>query len=241
MQRLLEGEANMRDVEDVLLSSLSSYLLHGPSSTGAVDGNGDGDENGGNASPVLTPFMIDGIESVIFDISSISDGVGDSRFLHMLISHPVDYVNTDIDRVDDRDASNHDDRICDVDFSAMPMEMRDALSILDGIERLLPNPEIDEESHRSAWDVIIDLHGRESVRIMEERLRAEIAIANDECDRIRTSDGDGDDDVVGLGLLMNIRSRDCLQWRTLCSIGRVLIHYDFLTRGVLKEGAFRRW
>jgi hypothetical protein len=239
MQKLLEGEVLARDVEEVLLLSLSAYLMHGPTTTTTTGGDGSSernipnekdDENGGNASPVLTSQMRDNIERVIDAISSISDGIGDSRFLHLLVSHPVDYESTDIDiDIDDDDYAydnNGDGGGGGDDSSAMDVEKLSALSILEGIERLLPDRTEDEESHRSVWDVIIDLHGRESVRIMEEGLRVEMLMNDD------------DGDAGGIGSLMNIRSKRSLQWRTLCSIGRVLIHYDFLTRGVLREGAF---
>ena len=50
MQKLLEAELPASDIEDVLLSTLYAYLQHGPSANSANNKN----ENGGNASPVLT-------------------------------------------------------------------------------------------------------------------------------------------------------------------------------------------
>jgi hypothetical protein len=202
LQRLLEGEVAARDVEDVLLLSLCAYLEHGPS----VSSSENKDENGGNASPVLTPRQRSEVEYVLHSMSSAaSDGIGDSRVFHMLVSHPVDYESSSIDG---DDAESDYEAVVEVDGIA--------LSMLERMERLLPDPVEDEEAHKSAWDVVMDLHGRESVRVSEESLRRE-----------RERGGGG----------LRIRARS-LQWRTLCSVGRVLIHFDFLTKGVLKEGTF---
>lgn len=150
------------------------------------------------------------MNNVIEEIVSCSDGIGDSRFLHLLVLPPVDYESLTIDIDDDDDGDN-----------AAQQEQQQidkvAESILSQIEQLLPDPIEDEEAYKSSWDVVIDLYGRESVRVNEEGLQREI---------------EGASSVDGL-------SAENLQWRTLCAIGRVLIHYDFLTKGVLKEGTFR--
>ena len=213
LQRLLEGEVAARDVEDVLLLSLCAYLEHGPSASSSENK----DENGGNASPVLTPHQRSEVDDVLEAMSSASDGIGDSRVFHMLVSHPVDYESISIDG---DEAESEYEAVMEVDGIA--------LSMLERIERLLPDPVEDEEAHKSAWDVVMDLHGRESVRVSEESLRRE---------------GGGGGGLVGGGGGsgggggLRIRARS-LQWRTLCSVGRVLIHFDFLTKGVLKEGTF---
>mmetsp|Transcript_18626 Transcript_18626/g.32013 ORF Transcript_18626/g.32013 Transcript_18626/m.32013 type:complete len:145 (-) Transcript_18626:350-784(-) len=140
-----------------------------------------------------------------------SDGIGTSKFLHMLVLPPVDYESSVID-VDGEGDREGDDGVVAVDSNA--------LSILQQLESILPDPIEDEEAYKSAWDVVIDLYGRESVRVREEALQRE-----------RESSGSGNSDGVC--------HAENLQWRTLCAIGRVLIHFDFLTKGVLKEGTFR--
>lgn len=156
------------------------------------------------------------MNNVIEEIVSCSDGIEDSRFLHLLVLPPVDYesLTIDIDDDDDDEGDNNGDG------NVAQQEQRQidkvAESILSQIEQLLPDPIEDEEAYKSSWDVVIDLYGRESVRVNEEGLQREIEGAT----------GDG-------------LSAENLQWRTLCAVGRVLIHYDFLTKGVLKEGTFR--
>lgn len=213
LQKLLEGEMPASDIEDVLLLSLSAYLNHGPTASSANNKN----ENGGNASPVLTDGQRTVMAEVIDAMVSVSDGIGDSRFLHMLVLPPVDYESVNIDVEDD--TTPMEEKLAEIDPVAM--------SILERIEQLLPDPIEDEESYKSAWDVVIDLYGRESVRVREETLQ-------------REKEG-GITVVAGgssgsSGLKCNA---DNLQWRALCAVGRVLIHYDFLTKGVLKEGTFR--
>lgn len=207
LQQLLENELAHSDIEDVLLLSLSAYLQHGPS----PKSYNNKDENGGNASPVLNEGQRRVMSSLIEEIVSASDGIGDSRFLHLLVLPPVDYESLTID-VDDEVMQDEQQQTQQqnqqIDESAA--------SILNRIEQLLPDPIEDEESYKSAWDVVIDLYGRESVRVKEEKLQREI-----------------ENGVVG-----GTKSMENLEWRTLCAVGRVLIHYDFLTKGVLKEGIY---
>ena len=203
LQQLLENELAHSDIEDVLLLSLSAYLQHGP---GPKSYNNK-DENGGNASPVLTEEQRVIMSGLIEQIVAASDGIGDSRFLHLLVLPQVDYESLTIDVDDEED--KHDEQIQPPDEVAM--------SILAQIEQLLPDPIEDEESYKSAWDVVIDLYGRESVRVKEEKLQRE-----------KESGGGG-------GGTMSLEN---LEWRTLCAVGRVLIHYDFLTKGVLREGIY---
>jgi len=211
MQCLLEGEIPPSDIEDVLVLSLSAYLQHGP--TAATSNNKD--ENGGNASPVLNDEQKSDIQGAIKAMLEVSDGIGDSKFLHLLVLPPIDYESITIDVEDDDDAGSN---MVEVDSSA--------LSILEQIEQLLPNIEDDEDAYKSAWDVVIDLYGRESVRVNEEALQRER-----ESGRYPSSEN------VDSGSLECCA--DSLQWRTLCAVGRVLIHFDFLTKGILNENTFR--
>lgn len=194
----------------MLLLSLTAYLQHGPTAFSADNKN----ENGGNASPVLTEDQRSVMTNLIDGIVGVSDGVGDSRILHMLVLPPVDYESM----VDVVSFEGENSNKVEVDPNA--------LSILEKIEQLLPDPVEDEEAFKSAWDVVIDLYGRESVRVREEALQREKEGG--------MVDADGN----------NGSSLECcpenLQWRTLCAVGRVLIHFDFLTKGVLVEGTFQK-
>lgn len=204
LQQLLENELAHSDIEDVLLLSLSAYLQHGP---GPKSYNNK-DENGGNASPVLTEEQRQIMSGLVEEIVAASDGIGDSRFLHSLVLPQIDYATLTID-VDEEDQEGEQSQSEEVVLDQV------AVSILSQIEQLLPDPMEDEESYKSAWDVVIDLYGRESVRVKEERLQRE-----------KESGGRG------------TTCLESLEWRTLCAVGRVLIHYDFLTKGVLKEGIY---
>lgn len=209
LQKLLENELSHSDIEDVLLLSLSAYLQHGPTPSSY----NNKDENGGNASPVLSEDQRTIMNNVIEEIVSCTDGIGDSRFLHLLVLPPVDYESLTID-IDDDD-SNDDNNVAQQEKQIDKV----AESILTQIEQLLPDPIEDEEAYKSSWDVVIDLYGRESVRVNEEGLQREKESGSSSSDSRLSLEG--------------------LQWRTLCAVGRVLIHYDFLTKGVLKEGTFR--
>lgn len=70
-------------------------------------------------------------------------------------------------------------------------------AVLDKLEKLLPDPDEDEDDFKGLWDTIIELNGRESVKINE---------------RDATPD-----------------------WKATCLVGRVLVHFDFLTYGILDE------
>ena len=41
-------------------------------------------------------------------------------------------------------------------------------TLLQLLEDLLPDPREDEDGHKSLWDIVIELHGRESVKINEK-------------------------------------------------------------------------
>mmetsp|Transcript_18819 Transcript_18819/g.44089 ORF Transcript_18819/g.44089 Transcript_18819/m.44089 type:complete len:292 (-) Transcript_18819:13-888(-) len=199
LQKLLEGEVPPSDVEDLLLIVLDAYREHGPTDKSS----NNSDENGGNASPVLTREQKDRVGYLIDGILTASDGVGDSRFLHMLVLPPVDYVNVDFDVEREPIVVKADSR---------------AIALLEQIEKLLPDEYEEDEAHKSAWDVVIDLHGRESVKFHEQALQLERENGNEE---------DG------------VYNADNLQWRTQQSIVRLLLHFDFLTKGILKDNSFQ--
>jgi hypothetical protein len=62
------------------------------------------------------------------------------------------------------------------------------------LEELLPDPDEDEDAFKSLWDVVMEIHGRESVRLSEQQARPE--------------------------------------WKMRCLVARVLLYYDFLSRGL---------
>lgn len=209
LQQVLEGEIFPADIEDVMLLVLTGYLEHGPTANTSTKEN-----NGGSASPILNEERRGMIVRLISDLVSLDVGDdhasgtdGSSRILHELIGPPIDYERESIDDVDDSAFEEGE----------MDAINPKALSILQQIERLLPDPEDDEESHKGAWDLVMDLFGRESVRIREEKL-------------YRNGNGVSSDRMV--------TCKESLEWRTICSITRVLIYYDFLTKGVLKDGSF---
>lgn len=69
------------------------------------------------------------------------------------------------------------------------------ISLFEALEAILPDQYEDEDSHKSMWDTMNDLYGREAVKINEREGRPE--------------------------------------WRSRCIATRLLIHYDFLTAGVV--------
>jgi len=77
------------------------------------------------------------------------------------------------------------------------VEVVPSTEILDKLELLLPDPVEDEDAFKGLWDTVIELHGRESVKINERNAT--------------------------------------IQWKTRCRIARVLLHYDFLTYGLVDE------
>jgi hypothetical protein len=245
LQKQLEGDIIPPcDIEDILLHTLSSYLQYGPTTdhTPANSSSSSSlpsktkdkdDENGGNASPVLTPcqriVMADIIKSIqLFDTLSSKDdngnddvdnNNGDRRFLSMLLEPNVKNVNAAAIDYESNEVNGDDDVMVEVDESA--------LTLLECIEKnLLPDPIDNEDAYKSTWDVIIDLYGRESVRVSEDRLSKE------------RDEKEEDEEGVHYSIRQTTLRRKNLQWRTLSVIGRVLIHFDLLTKGVLKEGAF---
>jgi hypothetical protein len=199
LQRLLDNELPLLDIENVILAVFNAYLSHGPSV--GTHAKPD-DDNNGLPSPVLDEGMRSSIEQLISNILSIdvtSDDNDDfeSRFLHFFVQPPIDYelevlMGTLIDS---------DDASADGETEIHPQ----ALSLVNQIEQLLPDPTEDEDAHKSLWDLIIELYGREAVRVREEAIQRH-----------------------GVN-----RSKENMSWKTLCCIGRVLIHYDFLTKGIL--------
>jgi hypothetical protein len=67
--------------------------------------------------------------------------------------------------------------------------------ILARLEQLLPDPIDEEDASKGLWDTVIELHGRESVKINE-------------------------------------RDGGTTSWKTYCLIARILLYYDFLTKGL---------
>jgi hypothetical protein len=68
------------------------------------------------------------------------------------------------------------------------------LETLRQVEALLPDPLEDQDGFKSAWDTVLELHGREMVQVNEEAATE--------------------------------------RWKALSIVGRVLIHYEFLTEGI---------
>lgn len=66
--------------------------------------------------------------------------------------------------------------------------------VLQKLELLLPDPRENEDAFKGSWDTVLELHGREAVKIQETKKTPE--------------------------------------WNAICMVARVLIYFDFLTRGV---------
>jgi hypothetical protein len=65
---------------------------------------------------------------------------------------------------------------------------------LEKLETLLPDPRENEDAHKGSWDTVLELHGREAVKINERKATPE--------------------------------------WKAICMVARLLIYFDFMTRGV---------
>ena len=207
LQKLLENEIPLKDVENSILAALNGYLLHGPRVGDApedadVRPQSNDDDNEGLPSPVLNDELRQSMETLIDDILCIrlDNEDTDSRFLHLFVEPPIDYelevlMGTLMKKTSDVTPTTTND--------IHPK----ALSLVNRIEQLLPDPVEEEEAYKGAWDIVIDLYGREGVRVREEA--------------IQRNGVNGD------------ANRENLSWKTLCCIGRVLIHYDFLTKGIL--------
>jgi len=76
-------------------------------------------------------------------------------------------------------------------------EEKKALEILEQIEGVLPDPVENEDDYKSLWDFMIELHGREAVKIHQSQ---------------------------------NPVSTD---WKIANTVTRVLLHFDFLTLGIV--------
>lgn len=201
LQKLLENELPLKDIEDVMLAVFHGYLLYGPCSGPKDEAELKSDHNEGLASPVLDDEMRESIEKLIHDVLEINDNtdMAESRFLHLFAQPSIDYeletlMGTLLEKTNESASTN----------GINPQ----ANLIINQIEQLLPDPVEEEEAHKSAWDLVMELYGREAVKVREEALGRNYA-----------SKG---------GLNM-----ENLSWKTLCCIGRVLIHYDFLTKGIL--------
>ena len=203
LQKLLENELPLKDIEHVMLAVFHRYLMHGPSSGAIDEAELKTDDNEGLPSPVLDDKMRESIEKIIHNVLDINDNTdgAESRFLHLFVQPSIDYeletlMGTLLKKTDEPSSTN------DIDPQAN--------LIINQIEQLLPDPIEEEEAHKSAWDLVMELYGREAVKVREEALGRNYA-----------SNG---------GL-----NKENLSWKTLCCIGRVLIHYDFLTKGILSS------
>lgn len=76
-------------------------------------------------------------------------------------------------------------------------DLERALEILEQIEGVLPDPVDDEDDFKSLWDSIIELHGREAVKINETQNPVSV------------------------------------DWKIANTVTRVLLHFDFLTLGII--------
>jgi len=61
-----------------------------------------------------------------------------------------------------------DMRVCDDEKKTLQQLQQSV--ILEQLEKLLPDPIENEEDHKSAWDTIIEIHGRESIKIDESQI-----------------------------------------------------------------------
>ena len=82
----------------------------------------------------------------------------------------------------------------DDDYETTKEEMS---KIIEQLEKVLPDQIEEEEDHKSLWDTIIELHGREAVKFNESQ------------------------------------NPISLDWKIANTVTRVLLHYDFLTFGIV--------
>jgi hypothetical protein len=74
------------------------------------------------------------------------------------------------------------------------LDLESPAEILARLEQLLPDPIDKEDASKGLWDTVIELHGRESVKINERN--------------------------------------GTTSWKASCMIARILLYYDFLTKGL---------
>ena len=74
---------------------------------------------------------------------------------------------------------------------------RVALTTLEQLDGILPDPVEEEDDFKSLWDTVIELYGREAVKINEQQRPV------------------------------------LLDWKIASTVTRVLLHYDFLTYGII--------
>lgn len=60
--------------------------------------------------------------------------------------------------------SNFDRGDADVDAEVKTLSMQQQLVLLERLEKLLPDPIENEDDHKSAWDTVMEIHGKESVK-----------------------------------------------------------------------------
>lgn len=148
LQQILEGEADASDVNEVCYRVLRSFL-DCPRPRRVVDGDGI---SRSNTSPVIDEEKRRIIESLL-DIADADVSVS---------------TCTKNDIIDEANAPNamqaKEPHIpLFVGFDCTPHE-RDAL---EGVEKLLPDPIDDEDAHKTCWDLVMEMYGKEAVKAEE--------------------------------------------------------------------------
>jgi len=148
LQQILEGEADASDVNEVCYRVLRSFL-DCPRPRRVVDGDGI---SRSNTSPIIDEEKRRIIESLLDNADA---GVSVSTCAKNDIVDEANAPNT---------VQAKEPHIpLFVGFDCTPFE-RDAL---EGVEKLLPDPIDDEDAHKTCWDLVMEMYGKEAVKAEE--------------------------------------------------------------------------
>jgi len=145
LQDFLDGDASPDVVDVVLYRALESVLKY-PRPNGRAEGGGNNDDNKGVVEDEVVEMTMEVKENLEQIVSEYST---EGRIPIVILT-----------RIDMRD--------CD-DENKTQQQLQQSV-ILEQLEKLLPDPIENEEDHKSAWDTIIEIHGRESIKIDESQI-----------------------------------------------------------------------
>jgi len=148
LQDFLDGDASPDVVNVVLYRVLESALKY-PRPTGRAGGGADND----NTEGVVEDEVVEMTMEVKENLEQILSEYSTEGQIPIVGLTPIDMHDCD-----------------DENKTQQQQQQQQQSAILEQLEKLLPDPIENEEDHKSAWDTIIEIHGRESIKIDESQI-----------------------------------------------------------------------
>jgi hypothetical protein len=171
LQKLLDDETDPVDTNRLVCGVLERYYSNAKKKK-VSSSTSDDEQDGIDTSPERTTERLLAIEKILQEYSSPLD-----QSLRVISSSSSSSVPSSLTAFNEKDSNDDDDSSVLLSTAANASTTRISASnnnfpspLQQALMDILPHPVNEVDEHKGTWDTVMELHGREGVRIEEQTL-----------------------------------------------------------------------